>query len=247
VIPAPGAFEIGSPPEEQSRFANEERRRVQIDYPFAVAVQLVTVAEFKKSRPDFKQEWRQSSPGEDTPINGVTWYDALRYCNWLSEQEQFPREQWCYEPNDEGEYAEGMKLKANYQSLLGYRLPQEAEWEYACRTGTLTPWAHGSEEALLSHYAWYGANAGSTMHPVGTRKPNGLGLFDMHGNAWQWCHETPIEKDIKYVEYHDKDVRIVRGGSFGSVARSTRSTYRDSYKPAVLYYSGGFRVARTYR
>ena len=111
----------------------------------------------------------------------MTWYDAARYCNWLSEQEQIPKEQWCYAPNDKGDYAEGMKVKANYQGLSGYRLPREAEWEFACRAGTVTAWSYGSDAGLQDHYAWYNVNAGGTMHPVGTLKPNGLGLFDVHG------------------------------------------------------------------
>ena len=194
VIPAPGEFEIGSPPDERGRFGGEDRRRVQIDYPFAVAMKLVTVAEFKKFRPDFQYS-KQYSPGEDTPINEVSWYDAAAYCNWLSEQEKVPKDQWCYEPNAKGEYAEGMKVKANYRELSGYRLPREAEWEYACRAGTVTAWSHGSDEALLGHYAWYFVNSNSTMHPAGALKPNGLGLFDMHGNAWQWCQDIYDDED----------------------------------------------------
>jgi formylglycine-generating enzyme required for sulfatase activity len=248
VIPAPGPFQIGSPAEEQGREANEGGRRVQIDYPFAVALKLVTVAEFRKSRPDFRQEWKQYSPGEDTPINGVTWYDAAAYCNWLSEQEKIPKEQWCYEPNAKGQYGEGMKVKANFQALSGYRLPREAEWEYACRVGTVTAWAHGSDPDLLGHYAWYALNANGTMHPVGSLKPNGLGLFDVHGNAWQWCHDIHDNQDNKgNLDVKHNQSRISRGGAFAYVARYDRSASRHWVRPADLYGNVGFRVARTYR
>jgi formylglycine-generating enzyme required for sulfatase activity len=249
VVPAPGPFQVGSLPDEKGRFDDEGGRRVRIDYPFAVALKLVTVAEFRKFRPNFEyqKEW---SPGEDTPINGVTWYDAAAYCNWLSEQEKIPKDQWCYERNAKGEYAEGMKVKANYQALSGYRLPREAEWEYACRAGTVTPWAHGSDEGLLGHYAWYALNANSTMRPVGSLKPNGLGLFDVHGNACQWCQGVYYKdnKDNKYdLDINNKQTRVLRGGSFDGSARFARSACRHGGTPAFRIPNVGFRVARTCR
>ncbi|HKI37906.1 MAG TPA: protein kinase [Gemmataceae bacterium] len=241
VIPAPGEFEIGSPPEEKGRFAGKDRPRVKIDYSFAVAVNLVTVAEFKKFRPDFQYE-TQISPGEDTPINYVSWFNAAAYCNWLSAQEKVPKDQWCYEPNAKGEYAAGMKLKANYRELSGYRLPQEAEWEYTCRAGTVTAWSHGSDEALLGHYAWYILNANRMMHPVGSLKPNGLGLFDMHGNALQWCQDiyvVGIYKDNEDIS--NKFSRILRGGSWGDDAGHCRSAYRVSFLPSGRMFYHSFR------
>jgi formylglycine-generating enzyme required for sulfatase activity len=251
VIPAPGAFEVGSPPDETDRGPDEDRRRVRIDYPFAVGLKLVTAAEFKRFRPGFVQI-KQYSPGEDTPVNGVSWYDAAAYCNWLSEQEKVPKDQWCYEPNARGEYAEGMKVKTNYQGLSGYRLPREAEWEYACRAGTVTAWSHGSDETLLAHYAWYRLNSTATtdlvMHPAGTRKPNGLGLFDAHGNSWQWCQDAyDGQTNNNNVEVKNTQHRVWRGGASHRVAGVARSASREHVWPTLRNYTGGFRVARTYR
>ena len=249
VIPAPGPFEVGSPPDERGRLDEVDRRRVQIDYPFAVALKLVRVAEFLKFRPGFEYQ-KQLSPGEDTPINSVTWCEAAAYCNWLSAQEKIPKHQWCYEPNAKGEYAEGMKVKANCQALSGYRLPREVEWEYACRAGTVTAWTHGSDPDLLGHYAWYALNANSTMHPVGTLKPNGLGLFDAHGNAWQWCHDV-CDKDNNDnkcdLEINNTQFCTLRGGAFYYVAWLARSAYRIRFEPAFRGNYDGFRVARTFR
>jgi serine/threonine protein kinase/formylglycine-generating enzyme required for sulfatase activity len=248
VIPPPGKFKIGSPPDERDRFGNQEDlREVQIDYAFAVATKLVTVAEFMKSRPEFRH-FPQFSPGKDTPINSVSWYDAARYCNWLSDQEKVRKDQWCYEPNAKGEYAEGMRVKPNYKSLSGYRLPTEVEWEYACRAGTLTAWAHGSDAALLRHYAWYLPNSNSTMHPGGSLKPNALGLFDMHGNAQQWCQDVYPEKGNKVIEdVKDTNFVLLRGGSFLSNADLVRSANRNGFKPVLRSFDFGFRVARTSR
>jgi formylglycine-generating enzyme required for sulfatase activity len=247
VIPPPGPFEIGSPPDEKGRWPTEERRRVRIDYPFAVAVKPVTVAEFKTFRPGFDHP-KQFSPGPDTPINGVSWYDAAAYCNWLSEQDKIPKDQWCYEPGGKGDYAEGMRVKADYQGLSGYRLPREAEWEYACRAGTITAWSHGSDENMLGSYAWYSLNSGMVMHPVGTRKPNGLGLFDMHA-PWQWCQEARVGGSNQDVdEVKDGDSRVVRGGAFDfGAAWYARSASGHKIGAAARGHNTSFRVARTYR
>ena len=143
-----------------------------------------------------------------------------------------------------------MKVKANCQALSGYRLPREVEWEYACRAGTVTAWTHGSDPDLLGHYAWYALNANSTMHPVGTLKPNGLGLFDAHGNAWQWCHDV-CDKDNNDnkcdLEINNTQFCTLRGGAFYYVAWLARSAYRIRFEPAFRGNYDGFRVARTFR
>jgi formylglycine-generating enzyme required for sulfatase activity len=248
VVPAPGTFEIGSRADVRPRFDYEPRRQVQIDYPFAVATKLVTVAEFKKLFPGFKHDFPQYSAGPDTPVNGVTWYEAAEYCNRLSEKEGIPKDQWCYEPNAKGEYGEGMKIKANYQRLSGYRLPREAEWECACRAGTVTPWSHGADEAILGSYAWYATNSNGTMHPVATLKPNGLGLFDVHGNAWQWCQEVyEPQRNKEITDVKNYVARVLRGGSFFSASWSVRSAHRSNSEAAEREDIVGFRVARTSR
>jgi formylglycine-generating enzyme required for sulfatase activity len=179
----------------------------------------------------------------------VSWYDAAAYCNWLSDQEKIPEDQWCYERNAQGEYAEGMKVKANIERLSGYRLPREEEWEYTCRAGTVTAWTHGSEEGMLVHYAWWAANAGGTMHPVGRLKPNGLGLFDVHGNAWQWCDDPFEKKDNKVIQdVNNNQNRILRGGAFCFDGWVARSAHRYAVAPHDRSsHFLGFRVAFTWR
>jgi formylglycine-generating enzyme required for sulfatase activity len=130
-----------------------------------------------------------------------------------------------------------------------YRLPTEAEWEYACRAGSTTRWFFGDDVSLLGEYAWYRANSRNTTHPVGGKKPNAWGLYDMLGNVWEWC------QDVWHDDYQgapqdgsawlagDGSVRVLRGGSWNFDARSARSAERNRPDPRLRYVSDGFRAA----
>ena len=161
----------------------------------------------------------------------MTWYEAAAYCNWLSEQEGIAKEQWCYEPNEKGEYGPGMKAKDKYLELSGYRLPTEAEWEYACRAGTVTSRYYGLTETLLAQYAWYPANWQNRTWPVGSLKPNDFGLFDMQGNAWKWC-DDPYQDIPKAADVISEDLgsttvpRAFRGGAIRDPPPNIRSANR---------------------
>ena len=139
------------------------------------------------SRPNPKIEGPDTdnfSPEPTGPRNGIAWYEAAAYCNWLSKQEGLAT---CYEPNDKGEFAEGMKIVPDVLKQPGYRLPTEAEWEYACRAGAVTSRYYGRTEELLGKYAWYSQNSQGRVWPCGQLLPNELGLFDMLGNVYEWC------------------------------------------------------------
>jgi formylglycine-generating enzyme required for sulfatase activity len=181
---------------------------------------------------------------------------AAHYCNWLSEQEGEPRDQWCYVTNGVGGYAEGMSIPADVFHRTGYRLPTEAEWEYACRAGTVTSRYYGNSIDLLGEYAWYQANCKERVWMCGRLLPNDLGLFDMLGNVLEWCHDSPDSyrfgrKEVYYdsinsVEYIHPDVyRLLRGGGFIFQSASLRSAlrYTQPARQGNLYY--GFRLART--
>ena len=101
-----------------------------------------------------------------------------------------PKDQWCYLPNEAGAYDEGMTIPADVLQRTGYRLPTEAEWEYACRAGAVTSRYYGHSIDLLGAYAWYQANSKEHAWPCGSLLPNDLGLFDMLGNVYEWCQDS---------------------------------------------------------
>src|SRR5262249_34183865 len=145
-------------------------------------------------------------------------------------------EQMCYPPIDK--IKPGMKLADDWQTRTGYRLPTEAEWEYACRAGTTTSRFFGSSPALLDKYGWYVHNSDGLTHPVGQLKPNDWGLFDLYGNVWEWCADLHEGK---------RGARVLRGGSFAMHASRLRSAERYASSGDDAYPHAGLRVVRTCR
>jgi formylglycine-generating enzyme required for sulfatase activity len=160
------------------------------------------------------------------------------------------------------QYAAGMKVKPDALSLQGYRLPTEAEWEFACRAGVADARYYGETKELLVRHAWYTTNShDKKMTLPGSFRPNDLGLFDLLGNALEWCEDPaffypsgtrnkPKEdifgiRDLNSIDI--QTVRVLRGGSFSWPAQNVRSANRYFTGPAVRFDVNGFRPARTYR
>jgi formylglycine-generating enzyme required for sulfatase activity len=140
-----------------------------------------------------------------------------------------------------------------YCEWAGLSLPTEAQWEYACRSGTTTAYYSGDGEADLARVGWYDGNAGQRLHAVGELEPNGFGLYDMHGNVWEWCLDdvqpyttSPRAGDGSRGEPAGDAYRVVRGGSYLGEADDARSAYRLAYEPGLRYFDLGFRPTRAH-
>ena len=238
----------------EAPYEGEPLHREQSSEPqrtIALGWQEVTVAEFRRFRPDHAVD-NQTALSDDCPVNLVRWYDAAAYCNWLSKEEGIPEDQWCYLPNEEGKYEAGMKIKSHAESLTGYRLPTSAEWEYASRAASTTPWFMGEGAEMLDRYAWSITNAAMRTHPVRQLRPNDFGLFDALGNVWEWC-QTPcdIHGNVQQgdrsneVIVDDQTNWVLRGGTYLNDAMGTAPDNRNGNPPQDRTGADGFRIART--
>jgi formylglycine-generating enzyme required for sulfatase activity len=267
VLPGPVEFLMGSPAHEPDGIrAQETLHRRRINRDFALATRPVTVSQWQQ----FLSENRgvkytanqRDNPDPQCPITNVSWYDAAQYCRWLSEKEGVREDQMCYPPvaviqrSKDGRTP--LKLPADYLRRTGYRLPTEAEWEYACRAQAGTARSYGAGKDLLARYAWYSANSLNRTWPVGQKRPNDFGLFDMHGNLWQWCHEPAstyrigrrgraVEDEEDARDVTDAYPRVQRGAAYDYLARYLRSARRNAFRPRQSGATFGFRVARTVR
>ena len=178
----------------------------------------------------------------DKPVERISWHAALQYCNMRSQRDGL---QPCYD----------LKTLACDYAADGYRLPTEAEWEYACRAGTTTRWSFGDDAGKLKDYAWYKPNAAKKTHPVVAKRPNPWGLFDMHGNVAEWCQDFYAEAYPGGDSVQDPrgpasgEDRVLRGGSWAVDEDSCRSSARNFEAPGFAdvcfgYEAYGFRCVR---
>jgi formylglycine-generating enzyme required for sulfatase activity len=222
---APGEFMMGSPPDESGRDPDEgPQTRVVIPDGFWIQQNEVTQSDYQQlmgANPS-------SNVGTNFPVEKVTWFEAVSYCGRLTERD-----------------LEAGRLPEGY----AYRLPTEAEWEFACRAGTTTRFSHGQDanDAELKEFAWFTRNSESNTHPVGTRRPNPWGLHDLHGNVWEWCLDRwegglPGGVITNQPAASKGNLRVGRGGSWLYEAKACRSANRDDYSPWNRCSDVGFRV-----
>ncbi len=225
VLIPPGSFLMGAS-ESDSQASNDEKpqHRVSIARPFAIGRYAVTFDEYDR----FCAATRREKPGDEgwgrgrRPAINVSWDDAVACAAWLSEQ-----------------------------TGRHYRLPTEAEWEYAARAGTATRWSFGNDESALGDYAWFCGNSDSKTHPVGEKQPNPWGLYDIHGNVWDWVQDSyhgnyagaPADGAKRSESCRTAD-RVIRGGAWLDLPAWLRSANRSGSWPSDRLGTLGFRLAQ---
>ncbi len=179
------------------------------------------------------------------PVINVSWWDAIAYCNWLSKKEGLPR---AYD--DEGNFLDGNgSITTDPSKVVGYRLPTEAEWEFAARGRTNQPPYKYAGSSNVDEVAWYWENSQGKTWTVGLKEPNAIGLYDMSGNVWEWCSDwfATYNSIAKTNPYNATPAwgRVMRGGSWLNFASLVRVAYRSSSGPSLTFNNLGFRITRT--
>lgn len=213
-----GIYLMGSELRENEQPIHE----VEIAYDIAMSKYLVTVEEymlFAQATGVEMPEEKHVHLGLNVPIRRLTWLSAVAYCKWLSEREG-----------------------------KTFRLPTEAEWEYACRAGSYAKYCFGDDVSELGDYAWYKENSLKVTHDVGTKKANAWGLYDMHGNIWEWCsdryaenYETVPNDGSAHMVRSEKGM-VLRGGAWSAKPDNLRSAVRINLGANSRNYFVGFRV-----
>jgi formylglycine-generating enzyme required for sulfatase activity len=221
-----GTFTMGSPPTELGRFPDETLHDVTITQDFYLGVFEVTVEQFSRVMgEDAESHYRIKMRGDlpEQPVRYVSFELATEFCRRLSE------------------------LPAEKNAGRVYRLPTEAEWEYACRAGSTTAYVYGDSKSSLGDYAWFNENSVGVSHPVGQKRPNAWGLYDMHGNVWECCSDWYGEYPAAAVNDpqgpRDAMKFVLRGGANDTTAAYCRSATRRQTLPIIGSSTDGLRVA----
>jgi len=222
-----GFFQMGSPDSEPGRTDDEGPQHRVLLPSFRLMTTPVTEAQWKGIMGRLPKELLgvTRGRGDDVPISCISWLDSIKFTDVINR-----------------------RFTSGSSSDGYYRLPTEAEWEYACRAGSTTAYCFGDDEERLGDYAWYKVNSGSMPHPVGQKLPNAWGLFDMHGNVEEWCLDGYQDYTASSV-YNPKhevppSTPVMRGGGYSDLAKDCRSasrniTYDHFYCPVVT----SFRLA----
>jgi len=249
MVPIPaGSFLMGSPDDEEGREDDEGPQRTVNISTFQMSETEVTQKQFEDV-----MGWNDSSfSGDDHPVEEVTWYDCVSFCNEQSEADGYTK---CYTITDMdygGDHIEDADVTCDWDAN-GYRLPTEAECEYACRAGTTTRFNTGDSDSDLGRAGWYWDNSGFTTHPVGEKEASAWGLYDLHGNVWEWCSDwygkgyygTRPDPDSDPTGPNSGPYRVIRGGGWNISAQGRRSANRTNFGPYSRYHDLGFRLVRS--
>lgn len=251
VLVEPGTFTMGSPESEKGRQSGEVQHEVTLTGAFYLQATEVTQGQWRALMNNNPSDFATCGD-DDCPVETVNWWEAAAYANARSAQEGLPE---CYTLEACSEVSPGNDMECDGVSVnasdgdpyqcIGYRLPTEAEWEYAYRAGTTTAYYDPNLDAI----GWYGSNSRYTTHSVGEKAPNAWGLYDMAGNVWEWCWD-------RYGAYPSNGVtnptgsgkgsdRVRRGGSWNFVTGDARAALRYYEHPDYRSGDLGFRLARS--
>jgi serine/threonine protein kinase/formylglycine-generating enzyme required for sulfatase activity len=258
VVFPPAEAMIGPVPGEPDALKNEVRHQLQLTRPFAVLDREITVGELIAFDPDYAGFMRQYDAKPEDAGFGAHWYHAVSFCRWLGQQmglaesdqpyadpAGLDRDSYPREPNPEANWA-----PRNWPLELGrpgFRLPTEAEWEMASRAGTRTAYGYGGDAGLLARFGWFAENSAKHVRPPRALRPGRRGLFDVHGNLWEWTHDWYGDYDTKSstdpLGPNGGPARVTRGGGWNSDADDCRSARRYAYDPTLRTFDFGFRLA----
>lgn len=217
----PGSFKMGSSTAELGRYESELEHSVELNRSYFLGITLVTQREYL----EVMGLNPSTQLGDDLPVDNVSWEDAIEFCKRLSSR------------------------PAELDAGRVYRLPTEAEWEYACRFGSSTSYYFGDNAEALDEHAWFEDNSNGHTHAVGQLRPNAGGFYDMHGLAWQWCSDWFADYDTtRYINPtgpESGEQRVLRGGSWYNKATDCRAATRGANLPGTKSTTIGFRVVFT--